>query len=156
MGTNTTQIPVKRRYQKELSQIKNQNENCVIIDWFSASTNVFEPTALIEYLGLDIKSFIHTYIVCGTAEAARRAKKAVSSVYSGTVKGINGTRKLVSRVNQLRNAPITSKNVRRFAGRVIKSGMLSRFFPNIMTTGKNTLMKLLVLKLQEDFFDECC
>lgn len=44
-----------------MSQIKNQNENCVIIDWFAASTNVFEPTALIEYLGLDIKSFIHTY-----------------------------------------------------------------------------------------------
>lgn len=44
-----------------MSQIKNQNENCVIIDWFAASTNVFKPTALIEYLGLDIKSFAHTY-----------------------------------------------------------------------------------------------
>lgn len=44
-----------------MSPIKNQNENYVIIDWFSASTNLFEPTALIEYFRLDIKSFVHTY-----------------------------------------------------------------------------------------------
>lgn len=44
-----------------MRHIKNLNENCVIIDWFSASTNAYEPSALIEYLGLDIKSFIHTY-----------------------------------------------------------------------------------------------
>lgn len=44
-----------------MSQIKKQNENCVIVDWFSASTNVFEPTSLIEYLGLNIQSFVHTY-----------------------------------------------------------------------------------------------
>ncbi len=31
------------------------------MDWFSASTNNYEPTALIEYLGLDISSFVHTY-----------------------------------------------------------------------------------------------
>lgn len=44
------------------------NENCVIIDWFSATTRNWEPLQLIRYLGLDVTSFRPTYGQDGYAD----------------------------------------------------------------------------------------
>lgn len=70
---------------------------------------------------LSVKSVVDT--VQGTVAAAKGAEQAVKKVYSGAVKGVNGTRRLVSRVNRIRHTPLTSRNVRQIAGRVGKSGV---------------------------------
>ncbi len=36
-------------------------ENCILIDWFSATTRIWEPVQLITYLGLDIGQFQTSY-----------------------------------------------------------------------------------------------
>lgn len=36
-------------------------ENCVIIDWFSVTTRLWEPAQLVDYLGLKIEQFQSTY-----------------------------------------------------------------------------------------------
>lgn len=43
-------------------------KNCVIIDWFTATTRLWEPTQLIQYLGLEVNSFRATYGMDGYAD----------------------------------------------------------------------------------------
>lgn len=44
------------------------DENCILIDWFSASTRIYDPVSLIDYLGLDYKSFMHIHGFYGYAD----------------------------------------------------------------------------------------
>ena len=68
MGTNTTPNTYKRICRKGLSRIVNQNENCILIDYFAASTRRYTPEKLIEHLGLSISSFTQTYGFYGYAD----------------------------------------------------------------------------------------
>lgn len=68
MGTNTTPNTYKRICRKGLSRIANQNENCILIDWFAASTRCYTPAKLIEHLCLSISAFTHTYGFYGYAD----------------------------------------------------------------------------------------
>lgn len=67
MGTNTTQNINKPLLAKELSRIK-KTENCIIVDWLSATTRQWEPIQLVEYLRLDVSSFRQTYGLDGYAD----------------------------------------------------------------------------------------
>ena len=44
------------------------DNNCILVDWFSASTQIYDPAGLIEYLGLDEKSFMHIHGFYGYAD----------------------------------------------------------------------------------------
>lgn len=68
MGSNTTLNTYKRIRRKGLSHIANQNENCILIDWFAASTRCHTPEKLVKHLGLPISSFMHTYGFYGYAD----------------------------------------------------------------------------------------
>lgn len=37
------------------------DENCILIDWFAATTRIWEPTQLVSYLGLKLSEFQTTY-----------------------------------------------------------------------------------------------
>lgn len=43
-------------------------ENCILVDWFSASTRIYDPASLIDYLGLDANNFTHIHGFYGYAD----------------------------------------------------------------------------------------
>lgn len=44
------------------------DENCILVDWFSASTKIYDPVSLIDYLGLEAESFQHIHGFYGYAD----------------------------------------------------------------------------------------
>ncbi len=43
-------------------------DNCILVDWFSATTTIYSPVTLIDYLGLDINSFTDLHGFYGYAD----------------------------------------------------------------------------------------
>lgn len=48
--------------------MKNEEENCIIIDWFAATTRIWDPVQLIFHLGLEQSAFQQTYGFYGYAQ----------------------------------------------------------------------------------------
>lgn len=44
------------------------DENCILVDWFSATTRIYDPVSLIDYLGLEAESFQHIHGFYGYAD----------------------------------------------------------------------------------------